>query len=227
MSVDKRSALATAGADVVLAPNKPLADPENFRQVARRLAADHGWLLADQFANPANPAIHEATTGPEILDQAGGRVGALVAGAGTGGTITGVGRFLRRACPSARVVLADPVGSVLADYVEGREGGAEGPYAVEGIGTSVPPPVLDRRVVDAAERIPDEESFAMTGRLIKEEGLLVGASAGTAVVAAVRVAAAGDIEGPVVVILPDAWDRYRSTPWMAALAGVPGAAFPT
>ena len=110
MSHDKRTSLAALGARLEITPNAPLGDPANFQAVARRLASEHGWFLADQFCNPANPRVHEETTGPEILAQCGGRVGAFVAGAGTGGTITGVGRFLRAACPGARVVLADPVG---------------------------------------------------------------------------------------------------------------------
>ena len=219
MSVDKRVALAQLGAEVVITENAPLADPRNFQNAARALAEEHGWFLADQFANPANPAVHEATTGPEILEQAGGRIGAFVAGAGTGGTITGVGRYLRRACPSARTILADPVGSLLADWVEGTTGDADTSYALEGIGQSAPPVVMDRSVIDGAERVSDEESFAMAGRLLREEGLLVGGSSGTAVVAALRVAARGELDGPVVALLPDGWDRYRSQPWLQALAG--------
>jgi cysteine synthase len=218
MSEDKRRALEVAGADVVITPNAPLGHPDNFQEAARRLAAERDWFLADQFANPANPQVHEATTGPELVRQAGGRVGAFVAGAGTGGTITGVGRHLRRTCPGARVVLADPVGSLLADAVDGA-GGSDAPYAIEGIGQSAPPVVLDYTVVDAAERVTDEESFATVARLVREEGLAVGGSAGTAVAAALRVAARGDVDGPVVVVLPDGLDRYRSTAWAQALAG--------
>lgn len=212
MSNDKRVALRAVGAEVILTPNAPPASPENFQNVARRLAAERGWFLTDQFENPANPRVHEEVTGPEILAQAGGPIGAFVAGAGTGGTITGVGRFLKRACPGALVVLADPVGSVLADHVERGEYGADGSYQIEGIGSSRPAAIFDRGAVHRAERVSDEESFAMTRRLWAEEGLLVGGSAGTAVVAALRVASNG-ARGPVVVVLPDSWDRYRSLPW--------------
>ncbi|MDX6619505.1 MAG: cysteine synthase [Gaiellales bacterium] len=217
MSPDKRTSLAALGARVEITANAPLGDPANFQQVARRLAAEHGWFLADQFCNPANPLVHERMTGPEILMQAGGRVGAFVAGAGTGGTITGVGRFLRRECPGARVVLADPLGSGLADWVETGRAGADTGYLIEGIGASAPPAVMERSVIDAAERIPDTESFTMVRRLLREEGLLVGGSAGTAVAAAVRIARAGGLDGPVVVLLPDSWDRYLSTAWLRAL----------
>lgn len=214
MSADKRDALAALGARVIVTPNAPLSSPDNFRQVARRLADEHGWFLTDQFAHPANVAIHASTTARELLEQTGGNIGAFVAGAGTGGTISGVGRTLKAALPSVRIVLADPVGSALADWVETGTVGPDGSYAVEGIGSSEPPANLHRDVIDAAERVSDDESFAMVKRLVREEGLLVGGSSGTNVVAALRVAARGDVDGPVVTVLPDGWDRYRAKPWM-------------
>lgn len=218
MSIDKRAALAAMGARVVVTPNARPDHPDNFQNVARRLAAESGWFLTDQFNSPANVRAHEETTGPEILEQTGGRVGAFVAGAGTGGTITGVGRFLKARLDRVRVVLADPVGSGLAGWVEAGVVGPDAAYDVEGIGSSKPPGILDRAVIDAVERVGDDESFAMVKRLVREEGLLVGGSAGTAVVAALRVASRGDVDGAVVVVLPDAWDRYRGKPWMQALA---------
>lgn len=189
--------------------------PRNFQQVARRLAEERGWFLADQFANPANPRIHEETTGPEILAQCDGRVGAFVCGVGTGGTITGVGRFLKANSPGVQIVLADPIGSRLAHLVDPAQPDYDTSYAVEGIGGSVVPAVCDLSVIDSAERVSDEESFAVTARLLREEGLLVGGSSGTAVAAALRVAARGDVDGPVVVLLADSWDRYLTTPWMS------------
>ncbi len=214
MSVDKRLSLAMLGAEVVITPNAPPSDPRNFRNVAAQMAQDNGWFLADQFNNPANVRVHEQTTGAEILAQTGGRVGAFVAGAGTGGTISGVGRRLKAALPGVRVVLADPVGSALADWVETGTLGPDGAYAVEGIGASEAPANLHREVIDAAERVSDAESFAMVRRLVREEGLLVGGSSGTNVVAALRVAARGGLDGPVVTVLADGWDRYRAKPWM-------------
>jgi len=214
MCIDKRVALASLGARVVITPNAPPSSPDNFRNVAEPMAAEHGWFLTDQFKNPVNIRIHEETTGAEILEQTNGRVGAFVAGAGTGGTITGVGRRLKAALPNVLIVLADPVGSALADWVESGRLGPDGTYAVEGIGGSEAPENLHRDVLDSAERVSDEESFAMVKRLVREEGLLVGGSAGTNVVAALRVAARGRIDGPVVTVLPDGWDRYRTTPWM-------------
>ena len=214
MSIDKRAALAALGARVIVTPNAPPSSPDNFRSVARRMAQENGWFLTDQFNNPANVRAHEETTGAEILEQTGGRVGAFVAGAGTGGTLTGVGRRLKAALPGVRVVLADPLGSGLADWVETGRLGADGSYAVEGVGASEVPNNLHREVIDAAERVSDEESFAMVRRLVREEGLLVGGSAGTNVVAALRIAARGGLDGPVVSVLPDSWDRYRAKPWM-------------
>jgi cysteine synthase len=214
MSRDKRLALESLGAEVIITPNAPPASADNFRRVAERLAAERGWFLTDQFNNPANVKIHEQTTGPELLRQAGGHIGAFVAGAGTGGTITGVGRRLKAQRAATRVVLADPLGSGLADWVETGVLGPDGSYAVEGIGGSEAPANLHRDVLDGAERISDAESFATAKRLWREEGLLVGGSAGTNVAAALRVAARGDVDGPVVTVLPDLWDRYRAKPWM-------------
>jgi cysteine synthase len=213
MCADKRSALTALGAEVIVTANAPPHDPRNFRRVAERLAAERGWFPTEQFANPANPRVHEQTTGPEIVAQCGAQISAFVCGIGTGGTITGVGRYLKTHVPGAKVVLADPVGSRLAHLVDSGHPDHDAGYTVEGIGGSEAPLVLDLSVIDAAERVSDEESFAMTLRLIREEGLLVGGSSGTAVVAALRVAASG-VSGPVVAILADSWDRYFSTTWL-------------
>jgi cysteine synthase len=216
MSADKRAALAAVGARVVITPNASPDHPDNFQNVAIRMAKENGWFLTDQFRNPANVRVHQETTGPEIFEQARGRIGAFVAGVGTGGTITGVGRFLKARLPGARIVLADPVGSSLADLIETGKLGPDGKYQVEGIGGSRPPEIFDSTVVDDVQRISDEASFAMARRLQREEGLLVGGSAGTAVAAAVRVAAGGKVTDPIVALLPDSWDRYASQPWMQA-----------
>jgi cysteine synthase len=213
MSHDKRAALSQLGARVVMTRNAPPDDPDNFQQVARRLAAENGWFLTDQFRNKANVRVHEETTGPEILAACGGRVGAFVAGVGTGGTITGVGRFLKARVPGVEIVLADPVGSRLAGWVRTGTLGPDAAYAVEGIGSSALPEILDRAAIDSVEEVSDAESFALVKRLVREEGLLVGGSSGTALAAALRVAARGPA-GPVVVLLADGWDRYRSKPWM-------------
>jgi cysteine synthase len=219
MSVDKRAALKQLGARVIVTPNAPSTSPDNFRNVARRLAEENGWFPTDQFENPANARGHEQTTGPEIAAQVAGPIGAFVACAGTGGTISGVGRYLKSTQPAAKVVLADPHGSGYADWVEKGVPGPDGPYAIEGVGGAKAPGNLHREVVDWAERVGDDESFDMVKRLVREEGLLVGGSAGLAVVAALRVAAREDLPGPVVVVLPDSWDRYRAQPWMQRVLG--------
>ena len=212
MCVDKRIALQALGAEVVITANAPISSPENFQRVARRMAEEGRGFLADQFANPANVRVHEETTGAEILAQTGGRVGAFGAGAGTGGTISGVGRRLKAENPKVRIVLADPVGSAIADWVELGRLGPDGSYAVEGIGAGQPPVNLHREVIDGAERVSDEESFSMVRRLVREEGLLVGGSAGTNVVAALRVAERGDVDGPVVTSSPTSGTATAPSP---------------
>lgn len=214
MSVDKRQALTALGAKLIITPNAPRTSPENFRNTAERLARENGWFLADQFNNPVNVKVHEETTAREILEQCQGKVGAFVAGAGTGGTISGVGKVLKRECPGVRIVLADPVGSGLANWVATGAIGPDALYEIEGIGSSEPPKNLHREVIDSAETVSDAESFETARRLIREEGLLVGGSAGTAVAAALKVAGRGGFKGPVVAVLPDSWDRYLSRPWM-------------
>ena len=211
MSVDKRRALRMAGAKVVITDNAPPDDPRNFQQVAARLADENGWVLTDQFRHPANVAAHAHGTGPEILADLPD-LGAFVAGAGTGGTLTGVARALEAAGSDATVWLADPVGSLLASRVDGADD-VESAYAVEGIGSSRVPDNLDLTRVSGALRIPDAESFAVTRRLIREEGQLVGGSAGCNVAAALRLAARPGTGGPVVTVLCDSWDRYFSTAW--------------
>lgn len=218
MSNDKRVALRSLGARVIITENAPLSSPKNFQNVARRLAEENGWFLTDQFANPANVRVHETVTAEEIVRQVGGPIGAFVAGAGTGGTLTGVGRRLKQLDPRVRIVLADPIGSGLAHWVETGELGPDGTYELEGIGASKVPANLHRDVLDGAERVTDAESFAMVQRLVREEGMLVGGSAGANVAAALRVAARGGLCGPVVTVLCDGWDRYRGKPWMKGLA---------
>lgn len=214
MSADKRTALRAMGARVIVTPNAPPTSPDNFQNVARRLAEENDWFLADQFENPANVRAHEEGTAQELLDEVGAPIGAFVAGAGTGGTITGVGRRLKAVDPRTRIVLADPVGSGLAQWVETGALGPDGAYEIEGIGGSKVPGNLDRAVIDAAERVSDDESFAMVRRLVREEGLYVGGSAGANLVAALRVAARDELHGPVITVMCDSWDRYRAKAWM-------------
>ena len=221
VAVDKRVALRQLGAEVYVAKPGGIKSPDNFRNVAARLAEENGWFLANQFHNPANLDAHYggksfSATGPEIFEQLKGNIGAFVSAAGTGGTISGVGRFLKERVPGAEIVLADPVGSGLGEWINTGQLGPDGPYAVEGIGSASVPSNLHKEVVDFAEKVPDSETFAMVERLVKEEGLTVGGSTGVNVVAALRVAARRDTRGPVVTVAADLWDRYRSTAWMKA-----------
>ena len=219
VALDKRVQLRQLGAEVYVAKAAGIKSPDNFRNVAARLAGEHGWFLANQFHNAANLDAHYGgkgftATGPEIVAQMKGEIGAFVSSAGTGGTITGVGHYIKEHVPGAAVVLADPVGSGLGEWVNTGELGPDGPFAVEGIGSASVPSNLHRDAVDYAEKVTDADAFAMVERLVKEEGLTVGGSTGVNVIAALRVASRTDLKGPVVTIAADLWDRYRSTTWM-------------
>lgn len=213
MSRDKEDLLRAYGADVLRTRNAPPESPDNFQVVARRLAEENRWFLPDQFANPTNPNVHYHTTGPEIWADTEGRVDALVAGVGTGGTLSGAGRFLKEMNPGVRVILADPEGSTLS-------GGPDGPYEVEGIGSSRAPANFDAALVDEAIRVSDADSFHTARRLSREEGLLVGGAAGCAAFAALQWAANPNNAGKTVVaILPDTGRNYMTKifneEWMA------------
>jgi cysteine synthase len=219
VAVDKRVALRQLGAEVYVAKAAGIKSPDNFRNVAARLAEENGWFLANQFHNPANLNAHYGApgisgTGPEIFEQMSGSLGAFVSSAGTGGTISGVGAFLKEKLPTVKIVMADPIGSGLGEWVNTGELGPDGPFVIEGIGSASVPSNLHRAPLDWAEKVADTEALAMVERLVKEEGLTVGGSTGVNVVAALRVAARADLGGPVITIAADLWDRYRSTPWM-------------
>ncbi|HOU54832.1 MAG TPA: cystathionine beta-synthase [Myxococcota bacterium] len=213
MSPEKILLLKAYGAEVVITPTAVAPDsPDSYNSVADRLAREiPGAWRPNQFANPANPEIHYRTTGPEIWRDAGGRVDVLVAGIGTGGTISGVGRYLKEQDPRIVVVGADPVGSILS-------GDSPCPYLVEGIGEDFIPATFDRQVVDEFIRVTDAESFQMARRLAREEGLLVGGSAGTATVAAIRYAQRLPEGKVIVVVMPDGGRNYLarifSDAWM-------------
>jgi cystathionine beta-synthase len=214
MSREKIDLLRAYGAEVVVAPtNVPPESPESYYRVAERLAAEiPGAFQPNQYLNPANPAAHYASTGPEIWEQTGGRVTHLVAGVGTGGTITGTGRYLKERNPELVVVGADPVGSI---YSGGEENVK--PYLVEGVGEDFWPQTFDPQVVDRWVTVSDRESFLMTRRLAQTEGILAGGSGGTALVAAVQVARElGDPDALVTVILPDGGRSYLSKIWSDA-----------
>ena len=219
VAADKRVALRQLGSEVYIAKPGGIKSPDNFRNVAARLAEENGWFLTNQFHNPANLDAHYggkgfSATGPEIFEQMAGKIGAFVSSAGTGGTISGVGRYLKERLPNVKIVLADPIGSGLGEWVNTGEIGPDGPFVIEGIGSASVPSNLLREPLDYAEKIADAEALAMVERLVKEEGLTVGGSTGVNVVGALRVAARTDLDGPVVTIAADLWDRYRSTQWM-------------
>ena len=216
MSVDKRYALEALGAVVVITPtNVEPTDPRSYYSVAATLAAEiPGAFQPNQFANPQGPASHYATTGPEIWQQTGGKVTHFVAGVGTGGTISGTGRYLAEVSGGAvTVVGADPVGSIYA-------GGPVHGYKVEGVGEDFWPATFDTAVPDRIVSVSDQESFDATRALARQEGILAGGSSGMAVSAALTVARELDSDAVVVVLLPDSGRGYLSKifndDWMLA-----------
>lgn len=205
MSDEKISLLRAYGAEVVITPtNVPPDSPDSYAGVAARLLNEipNAWQ-PNQFTNLANPEIHYLTTGPEIWEQTLGRVTVFVNGIGTGGTISGVGRYLKERNPKVRIVGADPEGSVLS-------GGKPGPWKVEGIGEDYVPKTFNSQMVDDWVRVSDRESFGIARRLAREEGLLVGGSCGTSVAAALRFAERLTPDDVVVAMLPDTGRNYLS-----------------
>jgi cystathionine beta-synthase len=204
MSQEKISLLRAYGAEVVITPTAvPPDSPESYYRVADRLTEEiPGAFQPNQYFNQENPAAHEATTGPEIWRQTDGRVTAFVAGVGTGGTITGAARYLKARKPDVLVVGADPEGSIYSGDVH--------PYLTEGIGEDFWPATFDPSLVDRYVRVSDRDAFRMARRITREEGVLVGGSSGTAVVAALEVARELGPDDVVVVILPDTGRNYLS-----------------
>ncbi|MFC1415124.1 cystathionine beta-synthase [Streptacidiphilus cavernicola] len=206
VSTDKINVLRAYGAEVVVCPTAVAPEhPDSYYNVSDRLVRETpGAWKPDQYSNPENPASHYHSTGPELWDQTEGRITHFVAGVGTGGTISGTGRYLKDASGGAvKVIGADPEGSVYS-------GGTGRPYLVEGVGEDFWPTAYDRSVADEIVPVSDKDSFQMTRRLAKEEGLLVGGSCGMAVVAALRVAERLGPDDVVVVLLPDSGRGYLS-----------------
>ena len=205
MSIERRRLLAAYGAQVILTP----AD-EGMAGAIRRAEEVHrntpGSILANQFSNPANPAAHAATTGPEIWADTAGRVDAFVAGIGTGGTVTGVGRYLKGRNSAIRIVGVEPADSPLLTK------GYAGAHPLQGIGANFVPEVLDRSVLDEVIPVESEVAFAAMRRLVRQEGILAGITSGAAAWAAMQLANRPEFAGKTIVaLLPDAGERYLST----------------
>jgi cystathionine beta-synthase len=216
MSDEKIRQLRAFGARVVITPTAVEPDdPRSYYSVSRRLAEETpNAFLAGQYWNPANPEAHYQTTGPELWRQTRGRISAFVAGMGTGGTISGVGRFLKEQSPNIKIVGVDPIGSLLHHYFQTRELGPSHAYKVEGVGEDFLPSTLDFGVIDDVVQISDREAFTMTRRLVREEGLFCGGSSGLAMAGAIKwlrtTGAHLTEDDMVVVLLPDSGSRYLS-----------------
>lgn len=207
VSEEKRDLLRAYGVEVIVTPTEyGPGHPESYYEVANSITAEtEGAFQPNQYFNMANPEAHFQTTGPEIWEQTGGEIDVLVSGVGTGGTITGSGRFLKSKKPSIEIIGADPEGSI---YTKGPDGDLH-QYKVEGVGEDFYPETVDLDVIDRFIAVPDSQSFSMARRLARVEGLLTGGSGGMAVHAALDVAAE-DTTRLVVVIIPDSGRGYLS-----------------
>lgn len=215
MSQEKVRLLKAFGAEVIVTPTAVAPDhPDNYVMMAKRIAAETpNAVLANQFYNEANPAAHEASTGPELWEQTEGRITHFVGAAGTGGTLTGVGRYLKSKNPKIQIIAGDPQGSILAEYwrSHGASKGDGAPYKVEGIGQDKLPGTLDMSVIDEFQTVSDRDAFSMARRLTREEGLFVGGSAGLIAHVALNVARRlNDPNALVVTFLCDTGERYLS-----------------
>jgi cystathionine beta-synthase len=211
MSLEKIVHLRALGVEVRMTRSDVgKGHPEYYQDMAERIAREIGGYYVNQFGNPANPRAHETTTGPEIWRQMDGRMDAMVCGVGSGGTITGLGRFFARQAPQVEMVLADPAGSVLSEYVRTGKMSEAGSWLIEGIGEDFLPPICDLRPVHHAFTISDEESLLTARALLRQEGILAGSSSGTLVAAALHYCRAQTTAKRVVTLICDSGSKYLS-----------------
>ena len=211
MSQEKIFNLRAMGAEVVLTRSDVAkGHPEYYQDMARRMAKEQGAFFVNQFGNPDNVKAHETTTGPEIWEQMGGKLDAVVVGVGSSGTLTGIGHYLRKTAPHVEMVLADPKGSVLVDYIKTGKLGEKGSWLVEGIGEDFIPDICDLSVVKHAYTIPDSEAFATAREVLRKEGLLLGSSSGVLIAAALRYCRAQKTPKRVVTLGADTGNKYLS-----------------
>ena len=211
MSQEKIFNLRAMGAEVVLTRSDVAkGHPEYYQDLAKRIAAEQGAFFVNQFGNPDNVKAHETSTGPEIWEQMEGKLDAVVVGVGSSGTLTGIGHYLKQVAPHVEMVLADPKGSVLADYIKTGVLGQKGAWLVEGIGEDFIPDICDLSVVKHAYTIPDSEAFATSREVLRKEGLLLGSSSGVLIAAALRYCRAQKEPKRVVTLGADTGNKYLS-----------------
>ncbi len=213
MSVERRALLRALGAELVLTPASEGMKGAIARATEMAATEKNGWM-PQQFDNPANPAIHEQTTGPEIWEDSGHKIDAIIAGVGTGGTITGVARYIKPKNPNFKAIAVEPVDSPVIS------GGKPGPHKIQGIGAGFIPKNLDTSLVDEVIQVSNEEAYQWARRLMKEEGIMGGISSGANMCAAAKVAARPEYAGKrIVTIMPSLGERYLSTPLFEGLTG--------